>query len=579
MLSFWARSCQIGAFFWAVQFILIAYSERVLSSSDGAPVSSPSGKHHLDNLTSSCEKLKSSVPTALSGQSKLDVYVSEIHEAGSFSTPMASVRYNAVVPNLPEFCRFGAFFNTSSQSRVQFEVWLPIDGWSGRMAFVGNGGDAGGVNYPDMGIPLAKYKFAVVSTDTGHNGTDSDGTFVINNPETQYDFGYRAVHLSTMFSKVVVQNFYGEAAKKSYWIGCSSGGRQGLKEAEAFPEDFDGILAGAAAQWWTHLCGWAIQVNLRNLPTLDGHLRPSDWKLILNYTIQACDALDGVKDGVITDPSICNPNLESLLCTQDQLRHINQNETMSICLTEQRISVAKSIYEDWVDENGNLMFPSVFHGSEDFGDYLMTGVPFGPGPDYLKYQVLNFTEVDTDYEFTPQEVARLVKIADSTDPGQYNVNGDISPYIKRGGKLMTYVGMSDPIIPSRASIMFHDRVKNNLGIDPRDSYRLFAVPGMGHCGGGTGASNMGAASQRDTESSDNLQSASFDAKHDMILALIEWTETGTPPEEIITTKYVNGLSKNGVKFQRKLCPWPLMGKYVSGDPNLHESYTCQSSQQ
>ncbi|EGG01990.1 uncharacterized protein MELLADRAFT_66677 [Melampsora larici-populina 98AG31] len=449
-----------------------------------------------------------------------------------------------------------------------------------------------------MGIPLAKYKFAVVSTDTGHNGTDSDGTFVINNPETQYDFGYRAVHLSTTFAKVVVQNFHEEAAKKSYWIGCSSGGRQGLKEAEAFPEDFDGILAGAAAQWWTHLCGWAIQVNLRNLPTLEGHLRPSDWKLILNYTIQACNTLDGVKDDVITSPSTCNPNLESLLCSQDQLQLIDQNETMSTCLTEKRIAVAKSIYEDWVDENGNLMFPSVFHGSEDFGDYLMTGVPFGPGPNYLKYQVLNFTKVSSDYQFTPQEVARLVKIADQTDPGQYNFNGDISPFIRRGGKLITYVGMSDPIIPSRAcniglislihprkskpnaqSIMFHDHVKKNLGVDPRDSYRLFAVPGMGHCGGGPGASNMGAASQRDADSGDNLQSASFDAKHDMILALIEWTEKGTAPEELITTKYVDGLSKNGIKFQRKLCPWPMMGKYVSGDPNSYESYSCQAEQQ
>lgn len=146
------------------------------------------------------------------------------------------------------------------------------------------------------------------------------------------------------------------------------------------------MLSGA--EYELYRCGWAIQVNLRNLPTLEGHLRPSDWKLILDYTVQVCDTLDGVKDEVITNPSSCNPNLESLLCSQDQLQLINQNETMSICLTKQRISVAKSIYEDWVDENGNLMFPSVFHGSEDFGDYLMTGVPFGPGPDYLKYQVL-----------------------------------------------------------------------------------------------------------------------------------------------------------------------------------------------
>ncbi|QRW22245.1 feruloyl esterase B [Rhizoctonia solani] len=158
----------------------------------------------------------------------LKPYASEVHPANVTFVPVGDIAYPQPVPDLPEFCRFGAEYNTSTTSKFRFEVWLPDpELWNGRFAFIGNGGDAGGVNYADMAIPMTKYGFAVASTNTGHNGTSGDGTFAISNPESQIDFGHRAVHLSTVFAKTVAKSYYGKSSKYNYWIGCSSGGKQG----------------------------------------------------------------------------------------------------------------------------------------------------------------------------------------------------------------------------------------------------------------------------------------------------------------------------------------------------------------
>lgn len=532
-----------------------------------------------DHLATRCADLKHLVPSAIK-EYTIEVYVSELHGPGNFSDPDSkTIGYRAVVINLPRFCRFGGRFNTSKISQVQFEVWLPVEDWSGRFAFVGNGGGSGGVNFPDMGIPLSKYKFAVASTNAGHNGTVNDGIFAISNPESQKDFGYRAVHLSTVFSKVVVQTFYAKPAKKSYWIGCSSGGKQGLKEVQAFPEDFDGVLAGAAAQWWTHLNGWSIESNLRNAPSVDGFMNASDWVLIEEHTLKECDLLDGVKDGIIGNPLVCKPTFDSLRCSEDKLQNSSSKLAIASCLTSQQISVARSAFEDWVDLDGSFLFPGFTHGSETFGPMgmFMNGIALPLAEDFYKYQVLNFTSINTEFNVTSKSLLEMLSVADTTNPGQSNaIDGNILPFIKRGGKLMTYTGLADPLIPSRSSIWYHERVKKTLGRDPRESYRLFSVPGMGHCGGGPGPSNIGAAEQRELPLNSTLQSSSFLPEDDMILALIEWTENQKAPDHMVATKFVNGMKDQGVKFQRKLCPWPLVAKYDGhGDTNSHHSYQCK----
>ncbi|KAH9814713.1 Tannase/feruloyl esterase [Melampsora americana] len=538
-----------------------------------------SAEGKVERAATRCANLKHLVPTLIK-ETTIEVYVSELHGPGNFSDPDSkTIGYRAVVINLPRFCRFGGHFNTSSISQVQFEVWLPVEDWSGRFAFVGNGGGAGGVNFPDMGIPLSKYKFAVVSTNAGHNGTVNDGLFAISNPESQNDFGYRAVHLSTVFSKVVVQTFYAKAAKKSYWIGCSSGGKQGLKEVQAFPEDFDGVLAGAAAQWWTHLNAWSVESNLRNLRTMDGFMNASDWNLIHEQILNECDLLDGVKDRIINNPLVCKPTFDSLRCSQDEPQKSSSTHAIASCLTSQQISVAQSAFEDMVDEDGTFLFPAFTYGSETFGPMgmFMNEVALQLAMDFFKYQVLNFTSINTEYKFTSRSLLEMISVADKTNPGQANaIDGNILPFIKRGGKLMTYTGMADPLIPSRSSIWYHEQVKKTLGRDPRESYRLFPVPGMGHCRGGPGPSNIGAAEQKELPLNSTLQSSSFLPEDDMILALIDWTENGNAPDHIIATKFVNDLKSEGIQFQRKLCPWPLVAKYDGhGDSNSHHSYHCK----
>ncbi|EGG01991.1 uncharacterized protein MELLADRAFT_91750 [Melampsora larici-populina 98AG31] len=562
-------------------------SDNQFSNLSASPQNGTDGQE----LATRCANLRQLVPAAIK-KHKIEVYVSDLHSetiSNDFFNFSASspntVPFREVIPNLPKFCRFGGYFNTSSTSRVQFEVWLPLEDWSGRFAFVGNGGNSGRVNYPDMAVPLTKYKFAVASTNTGHDGMEFDGTFAISNGETRHDFGYRAVHLSTIFSKSAVKHFYGKPANKNYWLGCSSGGKQGLKEVQAYPKDFDGVLAGAAAQWWTHLVnscrnGWMVESNLRNSPMKEGFMNISDWALVHEHTLTQCDMLDGVKDGVIDNPLVCKPTFESLQCSQVNSHKSSSSETIPPkCLTSKQISVVRSAFEDWVDGDGTFLFPSYTHGSEFFAraGMFMPAVPFPVATDFFKYQVMNLTSVTRDNNFTSKGIIEMLSVADQTDPGKCNaIDGNILPFIQRGGKLMTYTGMSDPLIPSRSSIWYHGQVKKALGRDPRESYRLFPVPGMGHCGGGPGASSIGAAGQGVFPPTDMMQSSKFDSKHDMVLALIEWTENGKAPDHMIAAKFKNDQRAEGLQFQRKLCPWPLVSKYDGrGNPNSHHSFKCQ----
>ncbi|KAL8283907.1 hypothetical protein RQP46_005339 [Phenoliferia psychrophenolica] len=515
-----------------------------------------------------CADLWRVAPTLLPS---LEVYVAQSYPANTtFSTPFASVGYKTPVPNLSAFCRFGAYIHTSNTSKTQFEVWLPLESeWSGRFAMVGNGGDAGGVNYPDMGMPLSKYHFAVASTDAGHNSSAGDGTFALNGTQVQIDFGYRSVHLTAVYSKAIIKAFYGSSAKYNYWIGCSSGGKQGLKEVQMYPHEFDGVLAGAAAQWWTHLNGQTYRINaLVNTINSTGHLGPTDYAAIGKLVMSQCDALDGLKDGIITNPRKCKPDLSPLSCS---VASANQ----SSCLTPAKLDTMYKIYANWTESTtGKWLFPGFEPGAEASPAFSVNGSPYGPGPDFFEYQVRNRTTVGA-FQANVTELEALLKIADATDPGQTNaIDGYISSFLKRG-KLLTYVGMADTLIPSGSSIWYYEHVRESLKYPKHlgDSYRLFAVPGMNHCSGGNAAYNFGGPGQRADVLNGTSQSSTFDKKHDMILALIDWTEKGNAPDEIIGTKYVNNTRSLGVQFQRKL--YPAEGLYVSGDPNSADSFACQ----
>ncbi|GAA5838957.1 hypothetical protein JCM3766R1_004542 [Sporobolomyces carnicolor] len=524
--------------------------------------------------SSPCAELWATAPKLLSN---MEVYVAQDYPAGTNFTAAdwgeyGSPAYPNPVPDLPEFCRFGAYIHTSNMSKVQFEVWLPTaDAWNERFMMVGNGGDAGGVNFLDMGVPLSKYHFAVTSTNAGHIGASFNGTFAISNPESQIDFGWRAVHLTTDYAKAIVKAYYGKAPKTAIWNGCSSGGKQGLKQLQMFPDSYDGTIAGAAAQFWTHLNAQTYRINaIVNAQNSTGYLSAANYATIGAEVLRQCDELDGVKDQVITNPYVCRPQLSNLACDQP-----NANQTS--CLSYEQINTMYTIWADYHSvTTGEWLFPGFAPGSEGLAAFSVTGSPYGPGPDFFEYQVLNKTEVGA-FNVTDQvEFEKLIKIADETDPGMTNaIQSDISAYLKQG-KLLTYVGLADTLIPTGSTIWYYEQVRKALGYPSNldDSYRLFTVPGMAHCSGGFGAYNFGAASQKPLATGGTGQSSEFDKEHDVVLAMIDWIENGNAPKEIIASSYVQANKTQGVAFQRKLCPYPQEGVYIGGDQNSADSYEC-----
>ncbi|GAA5981994.1 hypothetical protein JCM5350_000606, partial [Sporobolomyces pararoseus] len=412
--------------------------------------------------SSPCAELWATAPKLLSN---LEVYAAQDYPAGTNFTAAdwgqyGSPAYPNPVPGLPAFCRFGAWIHTSNMSKVQFEVWLPTtDAWNERFMMVGNGGDAGGVNFLDMGVPLTKYHFAVASTNAGHNGTSGDGTFAIANPETQIDFGWRAVHLTTDYSKAIVKAYYGKAQKTAIWNGCSSGGKQGLKQIQYFPTSYDAVIAGAAAQWWTHLNAQTYRINaIVNAQNTSRYLSATDYATIGAEVLRQCDELDGVKDQVITNPYVCRPQLDILSCNQP-----TANQTS--CLSDEKIKTMYTIYADYHSvTTGEFLFPGFAPGSEGLAAFSVTGSPYGPGPDFFEYQVLNKTEVGAFNQTNQVEFEKLIKIADETDPGQTNaIDGNLKPFIDNGGKLITYVGLADTLIPTGPTIWYYEHVRKTLG--------------------------------------------------------------------------------------------------------------------
>ncbi|GAA6038591.1 hypothetical protein JCM8097_009436 [Rhodosporidiobolus ruineniae] len=518
----------------------------------------------------SCHDLWEKAPQLLSD---LEVYVAQDYPAGTnFTDPdWQTVAYPDAVPDLIAFCRFGALIHTSNTSRVQFEVWLPkVDEWSGRFAMVGNGGDSGGVNFPDMGIPLSKYKFAVASTDTGHWGISGNGTFAAGNPESQIDFGSRAVHLTTVYSKKIVEAYYGHPHKHAYWLGCSSGGKQGLKEAQLYPDEYDGIMAGAAAQYWSRLLAQIYRLNIYvNGVNSSGYLSRADYDTIHAAVLAQCDDLDGVTDNVLTDPTQCRPNLTPLLCSQP-------NANTSTCLTEAKVATMQTIWAQYGWQNGTILYPGQEVGSEGLSAFSVTGAPYTLAPDYYRYQVQNETAIGNFSVASESDFEKLIQEALDINPGGSSATDpDIGDYLRRG-KLITFHGWADTIIPSRSSLLYYNQVHAALGHkDLSDSYRLFMVPGMGHCSAGPGPWNFGFHSQRPLSLGGKGQSSDFDAKHDMVLALIDWVEKGVAPDVIIGAKYNEDDKREGVKFERKLCPHPKQGVYVGGDPNSADSFECR----
>jgi feruloyl esterase len=502
---------------------------------------------------------------------------------GTFHEDTAVGREGRNYDGLPTFCRVRGVSRPVAGSEIGFEVWLPAQGWSRRLHMVGNGAYNSNLSYKQMIARLADGDVAM-ATDTGHQGTSLK--FGWRQPEKIADFGHRAVHESVVAAKAIAQAYYGQAPRWSYFSGCSTGGFQGLSEAQRYPEDFDGIIAGAPGNNRTSLTLaflWNYLANHR--PGDDAHpiLSVSDLQRINRAVVAACDELDGVKDGVVSDPRRCTFRTATLLC--------KPNEAPDDCLTQEQVSAADKIYAGPRDaRNGKPLYPSYTLGSEGVvagagdkhpgwsGYWSETANAQEPSrADLFRYWVFD----DPNWNWWRFNWGSDVDTMKAKLSWMFDANSsDLSRFHARGGKLIMFMGWQDPVGAAPEAINYYNAVEaraaGRTGAERRAAtqafLRLFMVPGMGHCAGGPGATNFSTATRDSTP-------PVKDAAHDMTRALEAWVEQGEAPQTLIATRYADdqGDDRNhppAIAYQRPLCVYPRVPTYKGGPAERASSFGC-----
>lgn len=400
--------------------------------------------------------------------------------------------------------------------------------------------------------------------------------------------GHRALHLATVAAKEIIPSFYGHDPAYSYYSGCSTGGRQGWNEVQRYPLDFDGVLVGAPANWMTHLPAWDIRVALEQFPNSKPSFIPAAmWTEIQAAVVKQCDALDGVIDGLVSDPSRCNFHPEVLACG-------TPGTTSSSCLNPAQIANLHRIYTPWWEANNTLIYDGLSPGGEAGYTFLFNGATPQFGIDFFRNAIIN----DTKWDYTTINGSTMI-LADSINPGGINAyDPDLRRFQKAGGKVLEYHGYQDQIIPSKMSGTWYDTVRefyNGLGKTQElaEFYRLFMVPGMRHCNGGDGGKSphtnplppkspiktdppfiawvIGSVSQS------GLLPAKNTTEYSLLYSLIDWVENpqSSGPETLVGTKYLNDIPSQGVQFTRPFCRWPNIPVYSGkGTVDKASNWNC-----
>lgn len=490
--------------------------------------------------------------------------VAETVGAGEFIPP--DLKKDEKVPHLykaePAFCRVVATLKPSADSDIKVEVWMPVHGWNGKFRGQGNGGFAGYIAYAGLAASVSQ-GYAAASTDTGHS--TQGAKWALGHPEKVVDYGYRAVHEMTVDAKAIVKSFYGDDAKRAYFASCSNGGRQALMEAQRFPNDYDGIIAGAPANAWAPMLTgglWFLQIT-----DGPGYIPASKTPAIGKAVIATCDAKDSVADGVLNDPRQCHFDPSTLLC---------KGADSDSCLTAAQVDSLKAIYAGVHDASGKQIFPGLLPGSEEGrGGWAswVTGSEKGKsgGAFYVTGYFANMVYGKADWDFRSAKIDDALKMAyEKTGDSLDAMNPDLKPFLAHG-KLILYHGWNDPGISPLNSVNYYNAVLGAVGSHTAgESLRLYMVPGMQHCGGGPGATAFG-------QDEADLRG---DPDHDIFAALVEWVEAGNAPSTIIAAKYDETGAANHddppVEMTRPLCPYPQVAKYKSGDQNSAKSFACVS---
>ncbi len=450
-------------------------------------------------------------------------------------------------------CRVGLSVNTSARSSIYMEAWLP-EHWSGRFLSTGNGGIGGCIMYEDIEY-AASFGFASIGTNNGHDGVY--GEAFLYNPDVVADYAYRALHTGVLVGKEITRSFYGTPHTKSYYLSCSAGGRSGFKAAQDFPEDFDGIAAGAPAINFNNITSWSCSFLPTTGPVGSPTFVPLDmWPVILDDILDQCDEIDGLRDGILESPDLCDYKPDGLICAEGQTAG---------CLTPTQAETVRTIYSPLLGEDGSLVYPRMQPGSEDTE---APGAYYGGQPfieyDWIRYVIYN----DSNWDPFSLSPADYTTISNQNPFDVETWKGDLSAFKNRGGKLLTYHGLKDGIISSEISPLYYDHVAGTMGLSPQqmdDFYRLFRISGMAHCEGGPGSVYIG---------NTRRNMATADPDENVLWAIVRWVEQGIAPDTITGTAYVNGTKSAGVASQKKHCRWPYRNVYRGGDPDLVDSWVC-----
>lgn len=466
--------------------------------------------------------------------------------------------------NLPPFCRVQGASKPTADSSIFFEVWLPAaTAWNGKFLSTGEGGFAGTPNYTRNGLDggmdeVLRRGYVTAGTDTGHSSGDT--WWAIGHPERAADYLYRSKHLVTVAAKGTIAAFYGRAPRYSYFSSCSNGGRQGLIEAQRYPDDFDGFVIGAPWNFQSHAnAGFVWDAQALSAP--GAAISPEKLPAINKAALAACDTSDGLADGVIANPRACRFTPSTLACSGAETDQ---------CLTPPQVVALQKIYDGPKNpRTGAPIFPGFTRGSEDAWKGLVTngnasGLPNGYFANLVfenqawDYKTFDF---DRDLAKADEKVGRLGNA----------IATDYSGAKARGVKIIQYHGWNDQTLQPDYSADYYEQVaKANGGLESTQQfYRLFMVPGMTHCYGGPGASNFGAVGQQIPPVRD--------AAHDIQTALERWVEQGTAPTTFIGTKFADeAASSRTIQFTRPLCLYPAVPRYRgTGDPTDSASFVCQ----
>jgi len=513
----------------------------------------------LVSVLSACATVLKAADCASLQSLKLENTTITLAEAVTSGT-LAISDFRPSFTGLPPFCRVTGVLRPTSDSAIHFEIWLPAQNWNGRLLGAGNGGFAGSIGYDELSAYL-KRNFAVAGSDAGHQANATDATWAYQHPEKVKDFGWRAVHLTRLRAGEIISAYYGKHENKAYFDSCSDGGREALMEAQRFPTDYDGILAGAPANAWSTMVGaGVIAAQARQS---DPRAYFSDLKLpaVQKASLAACDALDGVKDGIVNDPSKCHFDAAVLLCKTE--------ETLD-CLTQPQIDALKSLYVGQRDRSGKVVFPGFTPGDEmGWREWVIGQDPTSASglhyvENYFRYMVTG------DPKWNPLTADPEASLRESREKEAADLdatNTDLSKFSSRGGKLILYHGWNDQAISPWNTVDYYKSVQQKMGGAQTASFlRLYMAPGVEHCAGGPGPSFFG---QFGTQTAKGSTYGVFDS-------LVNWVEKGAPEEDITATKY--GQGENGapkVVMTRPLCAYPKVVKYSgTGDTNDTANFTC-----